>query len=101
MEALGTLTGGIAHDFNNILAAIIGFTELVEGHVQKGAGGTSPEEGHGIFLAGPGPGAPDASLTAEGRAGEETPELGQHRQGDRHAYTATTPRRSASGSTLE
>ncbi len=29
-EALGTLAGGIAHDFNNILAAIIGFTELVE-----------------------------------------------------------------------
>ncbi|OPY77935.1 MAG: Blue-light-activated protein [Syntrophorhabdus sp. PtaU1.Bin153] len=29
MEALGTLTGGIAHDFNNILAAIIGFTEMV------------------------------------------------------------------------
>ena len=37
MEALGTLTGGIAHDFNNILAAIIGFTELVEGHVAKGS----------------------------------------------------------------
>ena len=31
MEALGTLSGGIAHDFNNILAAIIGFTELVRG----------------------------------------------------------------------
>jgi signal transduction histidine kinase/BarA-like signal transduction histidine kinase len=36
MEALGTLTGGIAHDFNNILAAIIGFTELVAGHAVKG-----------------------------------------------------------------
>ncbi len=35
MEALGTLTGGIAHDFNNILAAIIGFTELVADHVPK------------------------------------------------------------------
>ena len=33
MEALGTVTGGIAHDFNNILAAMIGFTELVAGHV--------------------------------------------------------------------
>ena len=33
MEALGTLSGGIAHDFNNILAAVIGFTELVAGHV--------------------------------------------------------------------
>lgn len=29
MEALGTMAGGIAHDFNNILAAIIGFSELV------------------------------------------------------------------------
>jgi PAS domain S-box-containing protein len=30
MEAMGTLAGGIAHDFNNILAAIIGFSEMVE-----------------------------------------------------------------------
>jgi two-component system CheB/CheR fusion protein len=37
MEALGTLSGGIAHDFNNILAAIIGFTELVTGHVDHGS----------------------------------------------------------------
>ena len=37
MEALGTLTGGIAHDFNNMLAAIIGFTELVAGHAAKGS----------------------------------------------------------------
>jgi PAS domain S-box-containing protein len=37
MEALGTLSGGIAHDFNNILAAIIGFTELVEDRVPKGS----------------------------------------------------------------
>ncbi len=29
MEAIGTLAGGIAHDFNNMLAAIIGFTEMV------------------------------------------------------------------------
>lgn len=29
MEALGTMAGGIAHDFNNILAAIIGFSEIV------------------------------------------------------------------------
>ncbi len=36
MEALGTLSGGIAHDFNNILAAIIGFTELVADHAAKG-----------------------------------------------------------------
>lgn len=30
MEAIGTLAGGIAHDFNNVLAAIIGFAEMVE-----------------------------------------------------------------------
>jgi CheY-like chemotaxis protein len=36
MEALGTLTGGIAHDFNNILAAIIGFTEVVRDRFAEG-----------------------------------------------------------------
>ena len=35
MEALGTLTGGIAHDFNNILAAMIGFTEIVRDRAAK------------------------------------------------------------------
>ncbi|MCP4116174.1 MAG: response regulator [Desulfobacteraceae bacterium] len=30
MEALGTLAGGIAHDFNNIIAAIMGYTQLVQ-----------------------------------------------------------------------
>lgn len=35
MEALGTLSGGIAHDFNNMLAAIIGFTELIKDHLPK------------------------------------------------------------------
>jgi PAS domain S-box-containing protein len=29
MEAIGLLAGGIAHDFNNILAAIIGYAEMV------------------------------------------------------------------------
>lgn len=29
MEAVGTLAGGIAHDFNNILAAILGYSELI------------------------------------------------------------------------
>ena len=33
MEALGTLAGGIAHDFNNILAAVLGYTELVQGEM--------------------------------------------------------------------
>jgi CheY-like chemotaxis protein len=36
MEALGTLTGGIAHDFNNILAAVVGFSELLLGSAAKG-----------------------------------------------------------------
>jgi PAS domain S-box-containing protein len=37
MEALGTITGGVAHDFNNILAAIIGFTELIKDHLPRTA----------------------------------------------------------------
>ena len=36
MEAIGTLAGGIAHDFNNILSAIMGFTEISLGQVEKG-----------------------------------------------------------------
>jgi len=36
MEALGTLAGGIAHDFNNILAAIIGYTEIVVADTPQG-----------------------------------------------------------------
>ena len=34
MEAVGTLAGGIAHDLNNILAAIIGYGELMEREAQ-------------------------------------------------------------------
>lgn len=37
MEAIGTLAGGIAHDFNNVLAAIIGFTELVLDDAPEGS----------------------------------------------------------------
>ena len=35
MEAIGTLAGGIAHDFNNILAAIVGYTEMLESSIEK------------------------------------------------------------------
>jgi len=35
MEAIGTLAGGIAHDFNNILAAILGYGELLAYDMQK------------------------------------------------------------------
>jgi PAS domain S-box-containing protein len=35
MEAIGQLAGGIAHDFNNILTAIIGFSTLIEMHMDK------------------------------------------------------------------
>ena len=33
MEAIGTLAGGIAHDFNNILAAIIGYADILLGQI--------------------------------------------------------------------
>ncbi|MFP4040347.1 MAG: PAS domain S-box protein [Desulfosudaceae bacterium] len=36
MEAIGTLAGGIAHDFNNILAAIMGYTEVIMGEILDG-----------------------------------------------------------------
>jgi len=35
MEAIGMLAGGIAHDFNNILAAILGYGELLAFDTQK------------------------------------------------------------------
>lgn len=36
MEAIGTMAGGIAHDFNNILAAILGYSEMLEEEVPEG-----------------------------------------------------------------
>ncbi len=38
MEAIGTLAGGIAHDFNNILAAILGYAEMVKRSLPEQAG---------------------------------------------------------------
>lgn len=34
LESVGTLAGGIAHDFNNIIAAILGYAELIRKHVE-------------------------------------------------------------------
>ncbi|MDH5785986.1 MAG: response regulator [Chromatiales bacterium] len=35
MSAIGTLSSGIAHEFNNILASIMGYTELVQEHLES------------------------------------------------------------------
>ncbi|BCS95116.1 hypothetical protein DSLASN_07480 [Desulfoluna limicola] len=37
LQAIGTLAGGIAHDFNNILAAILGFSELLQEEIPEDA----------------------------------------------------------------
>jgi signal transduction histidine kinase/ActR/RegA family two-component response regulator len=37
IQAIGTLAGGIAHDFNNILAAIMGYAELVRLRIPEGS----------------------------------------------------------------
>ena len=38
MEAVGRLSAGVAHDFNNFLAAILGYSELLEGLDAKDPG---------------------------------------------------------------
>ena len=38
MEAIGTLAGGIAHDFNNILAAIYGYSYLLQSETENNPG---------------------------------------------------------------
>ena len=35
LESIGLLAGGIAHDFNNILAAILGYTELLKSRLKE------------------------------------------------------------------
>lgn len=37
MEAVGQLTGGIAHDFNNLLGVIIGYSDILETHLEPGS----------------------------------------------------------------
>lgn len=47
MEAIGTLAGGIAHDFNNILAAMFGYTYLLQ---QDTEGNSNAQENIGEIL---------------------------------------------------
>jgi PAS domain S-box-containing protein len=50
MESIGTLAGGIAHDFNNILAAIMGYAEMVRD--SSPAGSQAAEDLDQVLLAG-------------------------------------------------
>lgn len=50
MESIGTLAGGIAHDFNNILAAIMGYAEMVRDNSPTGS--QAAEDLDQVLLAG-------------------------------------------------
>ncbi len=52
MEAIGTLAGGIAHDFNNILAALLGYTELLRDDLEENNRDIAKENLNGIYNAG-------------------------------------------------
>jgi len=43
-EAIGMLAGGIAHDFNNILAALMGYTEVLKGSIGDELGSRTLQE---------------------------------------------------------
>lgn len=38
MQMIGSLASGIAHNFNNIIAAILGYSEMIEPHLAPGTG---------------------------------------------------------------
>lgn len=50
MESIGTLAGGIAHDFNNILAAMMGYVEMVRD--DSPAGSQAAKDLDQVLLAG-------------------------------------------------
>jgi PAS domain S-box-containing protein len=78
MDAVGTLAGGIAHDFNNILAAILGFAELLGDSVSGAQGRQDLEE----LIA----------FTKRGKSlVEKIQAFGQRREGERRALDLGGP----------